>query len=147
MPTGEFIQKLTAARLAADVADVPTLIIARTDALGAFLLTSDFDERDKAFCTGRDLRFLPLKGKKREGACRRIYIKQLWCKSATMFKRMHTAKARSLWTLLVSLQSASVPIFAFIHFQASAHKRASLWPGAASMQPSTVACPTHPTPI
>ncbi|KAF5827213.1 Pyruvate/Phosphoenolpyruvate kinase-like domain-containing protein [Dunaliella salina] len=52
VPTSEFIQKLTAARLAADVADVPTIIIARTDALGAFLLTSDIDERDHAFCTG-----------------------------------------------------------------------------------------------
>ncbi len=52
VPTSEFIQKLTAARLAADVSDVPTLIIARTDALGAYLLTSDVDERDKPFCTG-----------------------------------------------------------------------------------------------
>lgn len=53
VPTCEFVQKLTAARLAADVADVPTLIIARTDALGAYLLTSDIDERDKPFCTGQ----------------------------------------------------------------------------------------------
>ncbi len=52
MPTSEFIQKLTAARLAADVMDVPTVIIARTDALGAYLLTSDIDPRDKAMCTG-----------------------------------------------------------------------------------------------
>ncbi|EFJ40191.1 hypothetical protein VOLCADRAFT_84620 [Volvox carteri f. nagariensis] len=52
VPTREFIQKLTAARLAADVLDVPTVIIARTDALGAYLLTSDADERDKAFMTG-----------------------------------------------------------------------------------------------
>lgn len=53
VPTSEFIQKLTAARLAADVADVPTVIIARTDALGAYLLTSDIDDRDKPFCTGK----------------------------------------------------------------------------------------------
>lgn len=52
VPTREFVQKLTAARLAADVMDVPTVIIARTDALGAYLLTSDADERDKAFMTG-----------------------------------------------------------------------------------------------
>lgn len=52
VPTGEFIQKLSAARLAADVADTPTIIVARTDALGAYLLTSDVDERDKPFCTG-----------------------------------------------------------------------------------------------
>ncbi|MGN6554357.1 MAG: isocitrate lyase [Verrucomicrobiota bacterium] len=52
VPTFEFIQKLTAARLAADVAGVPTLLVGRTDAEAAKLLTSDFDERDKPFCTG-----------------------------------------------------------------------------------------------
>jgi isocitrate lyase len=52
VPTSEFVQKLQAARLAADVCDVPSLIIARTDALGAYLLTSDIDPRDKPFCTG-----------------------------------------------------------------------------------------------
>lgn len=52
MPTCEFLQKLSAARLASDVMDVPTLIIARTDAFGAYLLTSDIDDRDKALCTG-----------------------------------------------------------------------------------------------
>jgi isocitrate lyase len=51
--THEAIQKLVAARLAADVCGVPTLVIARTDANSATLLTSDVDERDKAFCTGR----------------------------------------------------------------------------------------------
>lgn len=53
VPTSEFVQKLQAARLAADVCDVPTVIIARTDALGAYLLTSDIDDRDKPFCTGK----------------------------------------------------------------------------------------------
>jgi isocitrate lyase len=52
VPTFEAIHKLTAARLAADVAGVPTLVVARTDADAASLLTSDFDERDKPFCTG-----------------------------------------------------------------------------------------------
>lgn len=52
VPTSEFVQKLQAARLAADVCDVPTVVIARTDALGAYLLTSDIDPRDKPFCTG-----------------------------------------------------------------------------------------------
>ena len=51
-PTGEFIQKLTAARLAADVMGAPTILIARTDANSATLLTSDVDERDRAFLTG-----------------------------------------------------------------------------------------------
>src|SRR2546425_7005088 len=52
VPAFEFIHKLTAARLAADVAGVPIVIVARTDADSAKLLTSDFDERDKPFCTG-----------------------------------------------------------------------------------------------
>jgi len=52
VPTFEFIQKLTAARLAADVAGVPMVLVARTDADSAKLLTSDFDERDKPFLTG-----------------------------------------------------------------------------------------------
>jgi len=50
--TSEAIQKLVAARLAADVMGVPTLIMARTDADSANLLTSDIDPRDRAFCTG-----------------------------------------------------------------------------------------------
>jgi isocitrate lyase len=52
VPTQEFIQKLIAARLAADVMGVDTLVIARTDADGAGLLTSDIDERDHPFLTG-----------------------------------------------------------------------------------------------
>jgi isocitrate lyase len=52
VPTQEAVQKLVAARLAADVAGVPALIVARTDAMGAGLLTSDIDERDRPFCTG-----------------------------------------------------------------------------------------------
>ncbi len=52
VPTQEAVQKLTAARLAADVLGVPTLILARTDAEAANLLTSDFDENDKPFVTG-----------------------------------------------------------------------------------------------
>jgi isocitrate lyase len=52
VPTGEFITKLIAARLAADVAGVPTIIVARTDANAARLLTSDFDARDRPFLTG-----------------------------------------------------------------------------------------------
>ena len=50
--TGEAIQKLVAARLAADVMGVPTLIMARTDADSATLLTTDFDPRDREFLTG-----------------------------------------------------------------------------------------------
>jgi isocitrate lyase len=52
VPTREAIEKLTAARLAADVMGVPTLIVARTDAEAADLVTSDVDDNDKPFCTG-----------------------------------------------------------------------------------------------
>jgi isocitrate lyase len=52
LPTGAFIRTLVAARLAADVLDVPTVLVARTDADSAKLLTSDVDERDRAFITG-----------------------------------------------------------------------------------------------
>ena len=52
VPTSSFVRTLNAARLAADVCDVPTLVVARTDADAANLLTSDVDERDRAFCTG-----------------------------------------------------------------------------------------------
>jgi isocitrate lyase len=52
VPTSQFIRTLTAARLAADVCGVPTVLVARTDALSAKLLTSDVDERDREFLTG-----------------------------------------------------------------------------------------------
>ena len=52
VPTQEAIQKLISARLAADVAGVPTIVLARTDANAADLLTSDVDEYDKPFCSG-----------------------------------------------------------------------------------------------
>jgi isocitrate lyase len=52
VPTGQFIRTLQAARLAADVLDVPTLLVARTDADSAHLLTSDIDERDRPFLRG-----------------------------------------------------------------------------------------------
>jgi isocitrate lyase len=52
IPTGQHIRTLNAARLAADISGVPSIIIARTDALAATLLTSDVDERDAPFCTG-----------------------------------------------------------------------------------------------
>ncbi|HTL41968.1 MAG TPA: isocitrate lyase [Pseudolysinimonas sp.] len=52
VPTGHHIRTLSAARLAADVAGVPSIVIARTDALAATLITSDHDERDREFLTG-----------------------------------------------------------------------------------------------
>nr|WP_243149720.1 isocitrate lyase [Thermaerobacter sp. PB12/4term] len=52
VPTSQFIRTLTAARLASDVCGVPTILVARTDALGATLLTSDVDPYDRPFITG-----------------------------------------------------------------------------------------------
>jgi len=52
VPTQQFVRTLNAARLAADVLDVPTVLVARTDALSAALLTSDVDEYDRDFVTG-----------------------------------------------------------------------------------------------
>jgi isocitrate lyase len=53
IPTRAALSNLVAARLAADIANVPTILIARTDAAGAALLTSDIDERDRPFLTGK----------------------------------------------------------------------------------------------
>ena len=52
VPSSQFVRTLVAARLAADVLDVPTLLVARTDALSASLLTSDIDDCDREFATG-----------------------------------------------------------------------------------------------
>jgi isocitrate lyase len=52
VPTQEAVQKLSAARLAADILGVPTVLFARTDAEAANLITSDIDENDRPFCTG-----------------------------------------------------------------------------------------------
>ena len=52
IPTGQHVKTLNAARLAADVLGVPTLVVARTDARAATLITSDVDERDRPFLTG-----------------------------------------------------------------------------------------------
>src|SRR5438105_5839879 len=52
VPTSQFVRTLIAARLAADVLDVPTMVVARTEALSATLLTSDVDDADTSFLTG-----------------------------------------------------------------------------------------------
>lgn len=52
IPTSQHVRTLNAARLASDVYGVPTLVVARTDSLGATLITSDVDELDQQFCTG-----------------------------------------------------------------------------------------------
>jgi isocitrate lyase len=89
VPTGEFISKLVAARLAADVMGVPTLLIARTDANGAGLIRSDFDERDHAFLTGKrtpegDFEFRGgLEAAIARGLAYAPYADLLWCETSS----------------------------------------------------------------
>ena len=88
VPTSEFVQKLAAARLAADVMDVPTLVVARTDANGAHLITSDVDPRDKAFLTGERTSegFFKMKGGIESAIARGVayaaYADLVWCETS-----------------------------------------------------------------
>jgi isocitrate lyase len=89
VPTGEFIQKLVAARLAADVAGVPALLVARTDANSAKLITSDVDPRDHEFIS-RDERtpegFFRLAGGLDAAIARGLsyapYADLIWCETS-----------------------------------------------------------------
>ena len=89
VPTREFVQKLAAARLAADVLDVPTILIARTDANSARLLTSDVDPRDRAFLTGQRTTegFFELKGGLDAAIARGLayapYADLVWCETSS----------------------------------------------------------------
>jgi isocitrate/methylisocitrate lyase len=89
VPTQEFVRKLSAARLAADVLDVPTILIARTDAGSARLLTSDFDDRDRPFLTGERTAegFFGVKGGLDAAIARGLayapYADLLWCETST----------------------------------------------------------------
>ncbi len=91
IPTGQFIRTLSAARLAADVLDVPTLLIARTDAQSAKLITSDIDERDVPFIESKDRTpegFFRLKGNGDDFAIARglayaEYADLVWCETST----------------------------------------------------------------
>jgi isocitrate lyase len=86
--TTEAIQKLVAARLAADVMGVPTLIMARTDADSAHLLTSDIDARDRAFCTGERTSegFFRIRGGIESAIARGLayapYADMIWCETS-----------------------------------------------------------------
>jgi isocitrate/methylisocitrate lyase len=89
VPTQEFIRKLCAARLAADLMDVSTILVARTDAGSAKLLTSDFDERDRPFLTGERTHegFFTVKGGLEAAIARGLayapYADLLWCETST----------------------------------------------------------------
>jgi isocitrate lyase len=88
VPTSEAIQKLVAARLAADVLGVPTLIMARTDADSAHLLTSDIDPRDREFVTGERTSegFFRIRGGLDSAIARGLayapYADLIWCETS-----------------------------------------------------------------
>src|SRR5947209_6357921 len=89
VPVSQFIRMLAAARLAADIMGVPTLVVARTDANSATLLTSDIDERDQPFITGQRTAegFFAINGGLDMAIARAIayapYADLLWCETAT----------------------------------------------------------------
>ena len=89
VPTQEAVQKLISARLAADVLGVPTIILARTDAEAADLLTSDYDENDKPFVTGERTSEGFYKTKKgldqaiSRGLAYAAYADMVWCETGT----------------------------------------------------------------
>ncbi len=89
VPTREAVQKLTAARLAADVCDTPTIVLARTDANAADLLTSDIDEYDAPFLTGERSSegFFRTRNGIDQAIARGIayapYADMVWCETAT----------------------------------------------------------------
>ena len=88
VPTQEAVQKLAAARLAADLMDAPTVVLARTDANAAALLTSDVDERDRRFLTGERTAegfFITKAGLEQaidRGLSYAPYADLLWCETA-----------------------------------------------------------------
>ena len=89
IPSNAFVKTLTAARLAADVLDVPTLVVARTDALAATLLTSDIDERDRVFVDGERTGegFYQVRNGNDAAIARGLayapYADMLWCETST----------------------------------------------------------------
>lgn len=88
VPTREFIRKLVAARLAADVMGVPSLVVARTDANGAHLLTSDVDPNDQPFLTGERTEegYYRITGGLESAISRGLayapYADMIWCETA-----------------------------------------------------------------
>jgi isocitrate lyase len=89
IPTQAFVRTLQAARLAADVQNADTIIIARTDSLNATLLTSDIDERDRPFCIGErtpEGYFIvkpSIEGAIARGLAYAPYADTVWCETAT----------------------------------------------------------------
>jgi isocitrate lyase len=90
VPTQEAINKLIAARLAADISDVPTVLVARTDAESANLLTADIDERDRSFIASSERSsegYFPVRAGIEQAIARGVayapYADLVWCETAT----------------------------------------------------------------
>ena len=89
IPTSQHIRTLTAARLASDVMGVPTVIVARTDALAATLLTTDADERDREFIAGSRTPegYYRVTGGMKSAVARGLayapYADLIWCETST----------------------------------------------------------------
>ena len=106
LPTQQSIQTLISARLAADVLDVPTVLLARTDSEAANLLTSDFDDRDKPFLTGERTAegFYRVKNGLEQAISRGVsyaaYADLIWCETGTPdlgFAREWSSAVRSAY--------------------------------------------------
>jgi isocitrate lyase len=102
VPTQEAVNKLVAARLAADLCDVPTVLIARTDAESATLITSDVDERDRPFLSSKERTvegFFNVKSGVDSAVARGLayapYADLLWCETGVpdIAEAMHFAEA------------------------------------------------------
>jgi isocitrate lyase len=107
VPTQEAINKLVAARLAADVCNVPTIIVARTDAEGANLLTSEVDERDRPFID-------TAKGRTAEG---------FFCVKAGLEQAIARACAYAPFADLVWCETAKPDLEEARHFAEAVHQR------------------------
>lgn len=89
IPTSQHVRTLKSARLAADVMGVPTLVVARTDSLGATLLTTDVDERDRQFLTGERTAdgFYGVRNEFEAAVSRGLayapYADLIWCETST----------------------------------------------------------------
>src|SRR4051812_45927671 len=89
VPTAQHVRTLSAARLASDVLDIPTVIVARTDALAATLMTTDVDERDREFLVGDRTTegYYHVSGGMRSAVARGVayapYADLVWCETST----------------------------------------------------------------
>jgi 2-methylisocitrate lyase-like PEP mutase family enzyme len=127
VPTREAVEKLNAARLAADVMGVPTLVVARTDAEAADLLTSDIDANDRPFCTGE--RTVEGFYKTRKGLAQAIsrglayapYADLVWCETGKPDRvraRLRRGDPRPL-----PGQAAGLQLLALVQLEAAPRRR------------------------